>query len=270
MSGRKRELEAGAIDLSGRVALVTGGGRSIGATICMVLARAGADVAVNYHTSEAEAGNICARIEAMGRRAVAIRADVADVAQCEELVREAEAAFGSVDILVSNSGTGQPHKIVDTTCAEWDRVMNVNARATFALARKLLPGMMERKFGRFVTISSNIAVYGTGGGSFATYAASKAALIAMTKGIAHEGAPYVTANAILPCMIRKYRDVEEERTEPIRIDEDQELRWLGIPLLTRRRGEPEDVAHAVAFFASDGAEYITGQCLHVSGGLFMP
>ena len=185
-------------------------------------------------------------------------------------MRQAEAACGRVDILVSNSGTGQPHKIVDTSYEEWDRVMNVNARATFALARKLLPGMMERKFGRFVTISSNIAVYGTGGGSFATYAASKAALIAMTKGIAHEGAPYVTANAILPCMIRKYRDVEEERTEPIRIDEDQELRWLGIPLLTRRRGEPEDVAHAVAFFASDGAEYITGQCLHVSGGLFMP
>ena len=87
MSGRKQELEAGAIDLSGRVALVTGGGRSIGATICMVLARAGADVAVNYHTSGEEARNVCARIEAMGRRAVAIRADVADVAQCEELVR---------------------------------------------------------------------------------------------------------------------------------------------------------------------------------------
>ena len=270
MSGRKQELEAGAIDLSGRVALVTGGGRSIGATICLVLARAGADVAVNYHTSGAEARNICAKIEAMGRRAVAIRADVADVAQCEDLVREAEAAFGRVDILVSNSGTGQPHKIVDTTCAEWDRVMNVNARATFVLARKLLPGMMARRFGRFVTISSNIAVYGTGGGSFATYAASKAAMIAMTKGIAHEGAPYVTANAILPCMIRKYRDVEEERSEPIRIDEAQDLRWLGIPILARRRGEPEDVAHAVAFFASDAAEYVTGQSLHVSGGLFMP
>ena len=100
----------------------------------------------------------------MGRGAIAIRADVADVAQCEALVREAEAALGRVDILVSNSGTGQPHKIVDTTCEEWDRVMNVNARATFILARKLLPGMMARKFGRFVTISSNIAVYGTGGG----------------------------------------------------------------------------------------------------------
>ena len=149
MSARTRELEAGAIDLSGRVALVTGGGRSIGATISLVLAPAGADVAVNYRTSGEEARNVCAKIEAMGRRAVAIRADVADVAQCEELVRQAEAAFGRVDILVSNSGTGQPHKIVDTTCDEWDRVMNVNARATFILARKLLPGMVARRFGRF-------------------------------------------------------------------------------------------------------------------------
>ena len=79
----------------------------------------------------------------------------------------------------------------------------------------------------------------------------------------------VAANAILPCSIRKYREVEE-RTEPIRIDENQQFRWLGIPILTNRRGEPEDVAHAVAFFASDAAEYITGQSLHVSGGLFMP
>ena len=160
--------------------------RSIGATTSLVLARAGADVVINYNTSRDEANKVRGKIAAMGRRAVTIHADVADVVQCEELVRQAEAAFGRVDILVSNSGTGQPHKIVDTTYQEWDRVMNVNARATFVLARKLLPGMMERKFGRFVTISSNIAVYGTGGGSFATYAASKAALIAMTKGIAHE------------------------------------------------------------------------------------
>ena len=215
MSGRKKELGAGAIDLSGRVAVVTGGGRSIGATICLVLARAGADVVFNFNTSRDEAHKVRDKIAAIGRRAVTVQGDVADAAQCEELVRQAEATFGRVDILVSNSGTGQPHQIVDTTCEEWDRVMNVNARATFVLARKLLPGMMARKFGRFVTISSNIAVYGTGGGSFATYAASKAAMIAMTKGIAHEGAPYVTANAILPCMIRKWgRGGGAHRTDP--------------------------------------------------------
>ena len=176
--------------------------------------------------------------------------------------------FDRVDILVSNAGIGQPHQIIDTPDEEWDRVMNVNARATFALARELLPGMIRRKFGRFVTIASNIAVYGRGGGSFATYAASKAALIALTKGIAHEGAPYVTANAILPGPTN--RQLAEERTEPIQIQEDQPVAWLGIPTLISRQGTPEDIAHTVVFFASDAAEYITGQSLHVSGGLFMP
>ncbi len=146
--------------------------------------------------------------------------------------------------------------------------MNVNARATFALARELLPGMMQRQFGRFITISSNIAVYGRGGGSFATYGASKAALIALTKGIAHEGRPFVTANAICPGPTD--RRLAEERTEPIIIHKDQDFNWLGIPFLVNRKGTPEDIAHAVGFFASDAAEFITGQTLHVSGGLFMP
>ena len=118
----------------------------------------------------------------MGRRAVVIGADVGYSAQCKALAQGATEAFGRVDILVNNAGMGQPNKIVDTSDEEWDRVMNVNARAMFALARELLPGMMERKFGRVVSISSNIAVYGRGGGSFATYGASKAAMIALTKG----------------------------------------------------------------------------------------
>lgn len=204
----------------------------------------------------------------MGRQAMTVQADVGDTAQCTALVRQAEEAVGPVDILVSNAGIGQPHKIVDTPDEEWEQVMNVNARATFALARELLPGMIERKFGRFVTISSNIAVYGRGGGSFATYGASKAALIALTKGIAHEGAPYVTANAILPGPTN--RELADERSEPIQIQEDQPKSWLGIPTLISRTGTGEDIAHAVAFFASDAAEYVTGQTLHVSGGLFMP
>ena len=262
-------MKAGTIDLSGKIALVTGGGNGIGATISLVLAQAGADIVVNYNTSESKANKIRGKIEAMGRRAVAIQADVGDTGQCKELVRRANEAFGRVDILASNAGMGQPHKIIDTPDEEWERVMNVNARATFALARELLPGMIQRKFGRFITISSNIAVYGRGGGSFATYAASKAALIALTKGIAHEGKPFVTANAICPCFIPDRR-LAEERTEPIRIQEDKQFNWLGIPFLVNRKGFPEDTAHAVAFFASDAAEYVTGQTLHVSGGLFMP
>ena len=259
---------AGAIDLTGKVALVTGGGRGIGATTSVMLARLGADVAINYNNSQGQADKITRKIESLGRRAVSFQADVGEIAQCESLVRQTEDAFGRVDILVSNAGMGQPHKMVDTPDEEWDRVMNVNARATFVLARKLLPGMMERKFGRIVTISSAIAAYGTGGGSFTTYAASKAALIALTKGIAHEGAPYVTANTILPNSIKKYPELAEERT--IEIEEGKKMDWLGMRILTGRRGEPEDIAHAIAFFASDGAEYITGQSLHVGGGSLIP
>ena len=206
-------MNAGKIDLSGKVALVTGGGRGIGGTISLVLAQAGADVVINYNTGQEEANMIREVIEAGGGRAVTSRADVGDTAQCKALVRRAEEAFGRVDILVSNAGIGQPHKIVDTADEEWERVMNVNARATLALARELLPGMIQRRFGRFVSISSNVAVYGNGAASFSTYAASKAALIALTKGIAHEGAPYVTANSICPGPTN--RQLEADRTEPI-------------------------------------------------------
>lgn len=261
--------KAGCIDLSTKVALVTGGGRGIGSAISIALAGAGADVVINYNANEDEAAKVRDKIEEMGRRAVLVRADVGDIAQCKKLASDAIEAFGKVDILVNNAGIGQPHKMVDTPDEEWERVMNVNARAAFALARELLPGMIQRKFGRFISISSNIAVYGRGGGSFATYAASKAALIALTKGIAHEGAPYVTANAICPGPTPERR-LEGERGEPVQIQEDRHLDWLGIPILISRFGTPEDIAHAVAFFASDGAEYITGQTLHVSGGLFMP
>ena len=261
-------MQPGTINLSRKVALVTGGGSGIGATISLALARAGADVAINYNNNKQEANRIRDKIETAGQRSLVIGADVGDTTQCKALIRQTEEAFNRVDILVSNAGMSQPHQIVDTPDEEWERVMNVNARATFALARELLPGMIQRKFGRFITISSGVAVYGRGGASGVTYAASKAALIALTKGIAHEGAPYVTANAILPGPTN--RQLAEERTKPIQIQENQPVNWLGIPTPISRKGTPEDIAHTVVFFASDASEYITGQSLHVSEGLFMP
>ena len=121
------DMQAGQINLSGRVALITGGGRGIGATISLVLAQAGADVVINYNTSEQESKRIKDKIEAAGGRAAVLAADVGDTAQCAALVHQAEELFGQVDILVSNAGIGQPHKIVDTPDEEWERVMNVNA-----------------------------------------------------------------------------------------------------------------------------------------------
>jgi 3-oxoacyl-[acyl-carrier protein] reductase len=128
-------------------ALVTGGGQGLGGTIALAMARAGADVVLSYSTSAGKAMAIGEEIIAMGRRAVAFQADVGDTTQCQELAERAEKAYGQVDILISNAGMGQGNGVVNTTDAEWDRTMNVNARATFALVRALLPGMRKRKFG---------------------------------------------------------------------------------------------------------------------------
>ena len=252
-----------------RVALVTGAGHGIGRGIAYALARAGARVVVNWSRDEAAAAHTVGRIEEAGGRALAVRADVGEIDQCRELARRSQEAFGAVDILVSNAGIGQPHRIVDTPDEEWERVINVNLRATFALARALLPGMIERRYGRVVTISSNIAYVGKGGSSFATYGASKAGLIALTKGIAHEGAPYLTANAIVPGPTnRATADERGEEWPPPPAREDKF--WLGWRMPLNRTGTPEDIAAAVLFLVSDAAGFITGQALHVSGGSMMP
>ena len=256
------------MNLTNRVALVTGGGKGIGGAISLALAKAGADVIVNYSRSEAEAERIAGMIRELGRQALVVQADVGDTAQCRDLVKRSMEEFGRLDILASNAGVGQPDEIVNATDEEWDRVMNINARATFALARELLPQMMRQKFGRVITISSNVAAYGKGGASGVIYAASKAALIAVTKCIAHEGGPYVTANAICPGPTD--RRPAHDRPDPIDIDETRQLDWLGIKFLTGRHGVPEDVAHAVTFFAAEEAGHITGQTIHVSGGLILP
>ena len=158
---------------------------------------------------------------------------------------------------------------MDTPDEEWERVMNVNLRATFALTRELMPGMVERKYGRIVTISSNCALTGIAQGSLVTYATSKGALNTLTKGIAHEGAPYITANAICPGGTS--RKIAEERGEswppPPSFDE---KRFLGMRVPLNRTGTPEDIAATVLFLVSDSGCFITGQAIHVSGGVMMP
>ena len=134
-----------------------------------------------------------------------------------------------------------------------------------------MPGIMEREFGRVVTISSNIAMTGRGGASFVTYGASKAGLIALTKGIAHEGAPYITANAICPAMTLKEIAVERgDPWPPPPPEGESSVSWLGISVPLNRKGYPEDIAEAVLFFAGDSGCFLTGQTIQVSGGLMMP
>lgn len=255
--------------IEGKVALVTGGTRSIGRGISLALAREGAKVAMNYVNDEEAAEWTLNKFGEMGWDGVAIKADVGETDQCRELVKKANEAFGHVDIFISNAAIGQKHSIIECPDEEWDRVMNVNVRATFALARELMPGMIERQFGRVVVISSNAATTGIAGAAFVPYGTSKAAIIALAKGIAHEGAPYITANAICPG--GTHRTSSEERGEDWPPPVSYEKRaWLGRPVLLNRLATPEDVAETVLYLVSDSGCYINGQTIHISGGQIMP
>lgn len=239
-------------DLSGLVALVTGGARGLGSAIALNLASAGASVVVHYSKSADAAAALAQRINDSGGRAHALRADLSRTNECKSLVHQANAVLGKVDILISNAGEGNATPIDQTTDEEWDAVFNINVRATMALMRELLPQMRARKFGRVITISSIVGVYGTRGGDNtgggALYAASKAALIGFTKGIAHEGSPYITANVVVPGPTNP--ELAHNRPEDPPIAEDGSVRWLGMKYLSGRVGVAEDVANATAFFAS--------------------
>jgi 3-oxoacyl-[acyl-carrier protein] reductase len=248
--------------LADKVALITGGSRGIGRAIALRFAHEGADVAFNYQSDDAAAAEVVGLVEALGRRALARQADVAASAALDALVAEALATFGRIDVLVCNAGTGHRPEAVETTDADWDRVMAVNARGVFAAARAALPSMMERRGGRVITISSIIGKTGRGYFATSTYAASKGAVIAFTRGIAREAAPFgITANCICPGWIDTARNQSPERLAV------RERALQDIPL--GRLGCPDDIAATALFLASDEAGYITGQTIDVNGGLLM-
>jgi 3-oxoacyl-[acyl-carrier protein] reductase len=238
MDGRHYAVEPLTTDLTGLVALVTGGARGLGSAIALNLASAGAAVVVHYSSSAEAAAALVQRISDSGGRAHALQADLSNTHECKALVHQANAVLGKVDILVSNAGEGNATPISQTTDEEWDRVMNINVRATMALMRELLPQMRARRFGRVITISSIVGVYGTRGGENAgggaTYAAAKAALIAFTKGIAHEGSPFITANVVVPGPTNP--EPRESRDDDPVVAEDGSVRWLGMKYLSGRMG----------------------------------
>ena len=261
--------------LEGKVALVTGGTRSIGRGISMALAKEGAKVAMNYVNDDEAAEWTLNKFKQMSWDGVAIKADLAEIDQCREIVRKANEAFGHVDIFVSNAVVGNREFIVETTDEVWEKVINVNLRAAFVIVRELMPGMTERKFGRIVTLSSQLAEVGGSLGHIekgqgrAPYSASKAGLVALTKGIAHEGAPYITANVVAPSGTRQ--QIAEERGEkwPPEPNEEDNKRSPGGNILGRR-GTPEDIAEAILYLVSDSGCFLTGQTLHVDGGHHLP
>jgi 3-oxoacyl-[acyl-carrier protein] reductase len=242
-------------DLSGKAALVTGASGGIGAAVARALHAAGATVAL--HGTRAE------RLEALkaelGARAHATPADLGDRAAAEALAKRAAEAMGGLDILVNNAGLTRDNLFMRMSADEWDRVLEVNLTAAFLLSKAVLRGMMKARWGRIVNITS--VVGHTGNPGQGNYSAAKAGLTAMSKSLAAEVASRgITVNCVAPGFI------ETAMTD--KLNEDQKARIMGqIP--AGRMGAPEDCAAAVLYLASPEAAYVTGQTLHVNGGMAM-
>lgn len=243
------------IDLSNRVALVTGGTRGIGRDIAATLVACGARVAVTGREL-ARAQKTAAEL---GAGAAGFAADMADSDAVGKLVADVEAQVGPIDILVNNAGLTRDNIVVRLKDEDWDAVMNANLRGAFVATRAASRGMMKRRWGRIINISSVVGLMGNKGQ--ANYAASKAGLIALTKSVAKElGSRNVLVNAIAPGFI------ETEMTEGMTADARAGLTAM-IPL--ERLGKPRDVSAMVAFLASEQASYITGQVFVIDGGMVM-
>ncbi len=243
------------MDLSDRVALVTGSGRGIGRTIALKLAEAGATVIVN-DIDEAAQG-VVKEIQAMGRQSLAVLADVGSSEDVSKMVETAVSTYGRIDILVNNAGITRDQLLIRMSDEDWDRVININLKSVFLCTRAAVRHMLKQRWGRIISISSVVGLAGNPGQ--ANYASAKAGIIGFTKTIAKEVASRsITVNAVAPGFI------DTEMTRQLPENKRQELLKL-IPLGCL--GSPDDVAEAVAFLASEGARYITGQVINVNGGM---
>jgi len=244
-------------DLSGKVALVTGGSRGIGRSICTHLAEQGAAVAINYRQSAEQAEDLRQKIEAAGGKAITIQADVRKPEDVERMVEETVAGLGRLDVLVNNAGFNRDTLILRMSLADWDEVMELNLRAVFLCTKAVLRTMMKQRWGRVINIGSVSGLAGNAGQ--ANYAAAKAGLVGFTRAVAREmGSRNVTANLVMPGL------VITELTKDIR---QEIIDGVNQRLLVDRMGKPEDISACVVYLASDEAEYITGQVLSVDGGL---
>lgn len=245
--------------LRGQTALVTGGSRGIGRSIALALAEHGVKVAVNYAGSEAAAQETVARIAELGSEGIALRGDVGNSEQAEALVKEVLNTWGRIDIVVNNAGITRDNLIMRMKEEEFDQVIETNLKGVFNCLKAATRPMMKQRYGRIINISSVVGV--TGNPGQANYSAAKAGVIGLTKASARElSSRGITVNCIAPGFIDT--DMTRELSEEVRSELEK-----GIPLA--RLGRPEEIAMAVLFLASEGAAYMTGQTLHVDGGMYM-
>ena len=243
--------------LDGRIALVTGASKGIGAAIALRLAERGARVAVNYNTSEGPAEQVAASIRDAGGDALTVRADVSDLPQVTAMVERISDDWGAVDILVNNAGIIGDSLLVRMTDEAWGQVIATNLNGTFYCTRSVLRAMVRKRWGRIVNISSVVGIRGNAGQ--ANYSASKAGVLGFTKSLAKEVATRnITVNAVTPGYIRT--DTVNVLPQHLK---DRIMTWIP----QGHFGEVDDVAHLVAFIASEKAKYMTGQVVSVDGGM---
>ena len=245
--------------MNNKVAVVTGGSRGIGRAIALELAKEGYFVVVNYNGSQERAQEVIKQIEGFGGSATLVQCDVSDFQACEEFIKNVVSEYKTIDVLVNNAGITKDGLLMRMSEEDFDKVIDINLKGTFNCVRFASRYMMKQRQGRIINISSVVGVAGNAGQT--NYAASKAGIIGLTKSAARELASRnITVNAVAPGFI------ETEMTDVLS-EEIKEKSAAQIPL--GKFGRPEDIASTVAFLASEKAGYITGQVIHVDGGMVM-
>jgi 3-oxoacyl-[acyl-carrier protein] reductase len=250
------------MDLTGKIALVTGGSRGIGRAICIRLAREGAAVAVNYREKSAEADDVRSQIRAMGGQAMTVQADVSDPDQVDRMYGAIRQSLGQPDILVNNAGLLRRGDLSDFDFSGLDTMRRTNVDGLVHCTRAAMAHMKDRGFGRIINLTS-IAAHGTAMAGTTFYAATKAAVSILTRRFAMELGQFgITVNAIAPGFIMT--DMAQETADPARAAE--QTRNIAAKTMVRRVGDAEDIANAAAFLASPASSFITAQVLTVDGG----
>lgn len=253
-------MGSGPFSLEGKVAFITGGGGGIGRETALAFARGGADVVLGDITTGVE--DVAQEVRAQGRKALALRVDLADHSQIYDAVATAQREFGKLDILINNAGTHLVQRFTDGVAEDWERLLRINLLGTIVCCHAVVGGMIERQYGKIVNIASDAGRVGSMGQ--AVYGASKGGVVAFTRNLAVEMARYkVNVNCVSPGLINTdmWNSTRQDRPNLAHAYENTVL-W-------KRLGEPSEIAAAILFLVSDEAEYITGQTLSVNGGVFI-